>query len=147
MEALRFLVVSGVGVVADIGIAWLLSAGLGLPIWLSATIGFAVAATLNYALHRGWTFRQASAMAEPARLLRYLMALGLTLAARLLAVLGFGMMLGANAQPLAVLVPSVAVSFAVSFVAAKLLVFRNDQARDAGLPKQCPWTGMCPAMN
>jgi putative flippase GtrA len=129
MEFLRFLSVSVLGVAVDIGIGWLL-ASLGLPLWLAAAVGFAVAAALNYALHRGWTFQQAGGMAERSRLLRYLLSLGLTFATRIVAVLGFGALFGPSAPPLAVLLPSVALSFAVSFLATKFLVFRDGEKRD-----------------
>ncbi len=128
---MRFLSVSVLGVAVDIGTAWVL-ASLGAPLWLAAAIGFAAAAGLNYGLHRGWTFQQAGGMAERARVLRYLASLGLTFGARMLAVLGFGALMGAAAPPLMVLLPSVAVSFVVSFVATKFLVFRDGEKRDAG---------------
>lgn len=124
MEFLRFLTVSVLGVGVDLGISWLLATA-GTPLWIAAAAGFATAAVLNYALHRGWTFQHTEGMAEPARLLRYLASLGLTLAARMAAVFGISALLGPDAKPLAVLIPSVAVSFAVSFLASKFLVFHT----------------------
>lgn len=123
MEFLRFLTVSVLGVGVDLGLGWLLAAA-GTPLWLAAALGFAVAAALSYVLHRGWTFQDAAGMAKPTRLLRFLASLGLTFAARMVAVFSIGAMLGPDTNPLAVLVPSVAISFAVSFLAAKFLVFR-----------------------
>ena len=130
MEFLRFLTVSVLGVGVDLGLSWSLATA-GTPLWIAAAAGFAVAAVLNYVLHRGWTFQAASGMAEPTQLLRYLGSLGLTLAARMAAVFGIGTLLGPDAKPLAVLVPSVAISFAISFLAAKFLVFRTTKG-DAG---------------
>lgn len=127
MEFLRFFTVSVTGVLVDVGLAWLLATALGAPLWLAAAVGFTVAAALNYVLHRGWTFQRASAMAEQARLLRYLAALGLTFVARMAAVNGFGALLGPEPPPLAVLLPSVAVSFAVGFLATKFMVFGGDE--------------------
>ena len=132
MEFLRFLVVSVTGVLVDIGIGWLLASALGAPLWLAAATGFAVAAGLNYLLHRSWTFQQTSAMAEQARVLRYLASLGLTFMARMATVVGLGALLGPNVSALMVLVPSVGVSFVVSFLATKFLVFHSGKKGTAG---------------
>jgi putative flippase GtrA len=131
MEFLRFFTVSATGVLVDVGIGWLLASALGAPLWLAAASGFAVAAALNYVLHRRWTFQHAGGMAEHTRLLRYLGALGLTFVARMAAVSGLSALLGPEVQPLAVLVPSVAISFAVSFLATKFMVFRGGENGDA----------------
>ena len=132
MEFLRFLVVSVAGVLLDIGIGWVLASALGAPLWLAAATGFAVAALLNYLLHRGWTFQQARGMAEHARVLRYLAALGLTFVARMAAVLGIGALLGPEVSAPVVLVPSIGISFAVSFLATKFLVFHSGKKGTAG---------------
>ena len=126
MEFLRFVIVSVVGVVVDLGMSWAL-AHAGVPLWVAAVAGFAVAATLNYVLHRRWTFGGVQAGPERARVIRYLGALGLTLGARLVAVFTLGAVLGPQAHPMAILLPSVAFSFAVSFIATKFMVFRKGQ--------------------
>jgi putative flippase GtrA len=132
MEFLRFLTVSVIGVLVDIAIGWLLSTTMGVPLWLAAAVGFATAAMLNYVLHRGWTFQRTVGMAEPARLLRYIATLGLTFVVRIVAVTSLSALFGPEAPALLILVPSVGISFAVSFLATKFLVFHSDDegARD-----------------
>ena len=51
MEAARFLAVAVAGLILDLAVAWSAARYLGLPLWLAAALGFAVAAAMNYALH------------------------------------------------------------------------------------------------
>ena len=67
----RFFVVSLGGVIVDIAIGWALVELFGLPLWLGATVGFAVAAAGNYAAHELWTFRAAGAGLSARRALQY----------------------------------------------------------------------------
>lgn len=127
MQFLRFLAVSVLGVGVDLGASWLF-ATLGAPLWLAASLGFGLAALLNYLLHLRWTFQT---NATPAQATRYAAGLGLTYATRIGAVLVIGHMRGPDAPALWVLVPAVGISFIVSFLANKFLVFQNStQKRD-----------------
>lgn len=63
---------------------------------------------------------------------RYLMSLGLTAAVRLLAILGFERLFGAGQGALAVLLPSVALSFCASFLLARSWVFAEPADQGEG---------------
>ena len=66
MDVLRFIVVaSRQAVILDIGIAYVLARGFGIPLWLAATAGFVVAALVNYVLHELWTFGSADSQFRP----------------------------------------------------------------------------------
>ena len=75
MEAVRFFAVAVAGLVLDMAVAWSAARLLGLPLWLAAATGFAVAATMNYVLHELWTFRHGARRLSAGRVLRYAMAL------------------------------------------------------------------------
>ena len=132
MLSLRFLVVSGVGVALDVGLGWYLATGLDLPLWLAGAVGFMAAALLNYLLHEAWTFWGGQNRRSFGRFGRYLMSLGLTAAVRLLAILGFERLFGAGQGALAVLLPSVALSFCASFLLARSWVFAAPADRGEG---------------
>ena len=85
-EALRFFAVSVAGLVLDLAVAWSAARLFGLPLWLAAATGFAVAAAMNYALHELWTFRAGARQLSAGRALRYGAALAATLAGRVAAV-------------------------------------------------------------
>lgn len=132
MQSVRFLAVSGVGVALDIGLAWSLVTGLGLSLWLAGALGFLAAALLNYLLHEAWTFWGGQNRRSFGRFGRYLMSLGLTAAVRLLAILGFERLFGAGQGALAVLLPSVALSFCASFLLARSWVFAEPADQGEG---------------
>jgi len=132
MLSLRFLVVSGVGVALDVGLGWYLATGLDLPLWLAGAVGFMAAALLNYLLHEAWTFWGGQNRRSLGRFARYLMSIGLTAAVRLAAILGFERMLGAEQGALAVLLPSVALSFCASFLLARSWVFAETADQQDG---------------
>ena len=118
----RFFVVSLGGVIVDIAIGWALVELFGLPLWLGATFGFAVAAAGNYAAHELWTFRAAGAGLSARRALQYVGASALILMVRLAVVTALGA-LTEGAWTLAILVAGAGVSFFVNFAVSKLLIF------------------------
>lgn len=132
MQSVRFLMVSVVGVALDIALGWALATRLDLPLWLAGALGFATAALLNYLLHERWTFWGGRNRRSLGRFGRYLMSLGLTAVVRLLAILGFEWLLGADRGALAVLLPSVALSFCASFLLARSWVFAEPADQRGG---------------
>ncbi|WP_136637808.1 GtrA family protein [Pseudooceanicola onchidii] len=122
MELIRFFIVSLVGVLIDIGIAWFLSVTLALPLWFCAAIGFTLAAVSNYALHESWTFRQQNAKLSGRRGVQYFGAALTTLLMRLAVVAALERTLGPD-WSLAILIVGAGVSFFVNFALSKFLVF------------------------
>lgn len=122
MEAARFFVVSVVGLVLDLGVAWSAARLLGVPLWLAAAAGFVVAAGLNYALHELWTFRSGARQLSVVRALRYGMALVATLAARVASVAALVAVFG-DSHALPVLVAGAGISFCVNYLVSKYFVF------------------------
>ncbi len=122
MEILRFFGVSVLGVVIDLAIAWSAAQLLGLPLWLAAAIGFALAAGGNYALHERWTFRREGAALSRRRGVQYLAVSVVTLLTRLAVVIALERALGGD-WPLAILIAGAGVSFFVNFFLSKFLVF------------------------
>lgn len=132
MQPVRFLAVSVIGVALDVGLGWYLATGFGLPLWLAGALGFMAAALLNYLLHEAWTFWGGQNRRSFGRFGRYLMSLGLTATVRLAAIVGFEQVLGAGQGALAVLLPSVALSFCASFVLARSWVFADPADQGEG---------------
>ncbi|HUZ83607.1 MAG TPA: GtrA family protein [Gaiellales bacterium] len=55
LELIRYCVVGGSGYAVNLGVFWL--AGHRVPYLVAFVIAFVVAATSNFVLNRGWTFR------------------------------------------------------------------------------------------
>lgn len=123
-ELIRFTTVAVAGLVVDIALAWTLAVPFGLPLTPSAAAGFAAGATVNYLLHETWTFRQGARQLSATRALRYLGALGLTLAVRLAAVAVLGRLMPDPGLEIVILLLATGLSFFANYAASKFLVFR-----------------------
>ncbi len=121
-ELMRFLVVTVLGVALDLAIAMALHSGLGVPLWIAATIGFAVAATANYVIHQTWSFRSGPRSLSARRAALYALVALATLAVRVGIVTLLDRAL-AGAYPLAILLGGAGGSFVVNFALSKYLVF------------------------
>jgi putative flippase GtrA len=131
MEAARFFAVAVAGLALDLGVAWFAARLMGLPLWLAATLGFIVAAVVNYALHELWTFRDGARRLSGGRALRYGAALAATLGARVATVAALAALVG-NSHALPVLLAGAGVSFFVNYMISKHFVFRPEsRARDS----------------
>jgi putative flippase GtrA len=133
MEAARFFAVAVAGLALDLVVAWSAARFLGLPLWLSAAVGFALAAAMNYALHELWTFRHGARRVSAGRALRYAMALAATLASRVATVAVLAVMFG-EGKALLVLLAGAGVSFGVNFLISKFFVFRTGPDPEDLLP-------------
>lgn len=123
MEATRFFAVAVAGLIVDLAVAWSAAHFLSMPLWLATSIGFVVAAAMNYALHELWTFRAGAQRLSAGRALRYGAALAATLAARVATVAVLAAILG-SACALPVLMVGAGVSFCVNYLISKHFVFR-----------------------
>jgi dolichol-phosphate mannosyltransferase len=119
--------VSAIGVIVDICIAYFLASVLGVPLWIAATIGFILAATANYAGHELWTFRGGERRLSGVRSLQYLGVAGLTLATRLLVLDLLVGRFGTN-HLLAIIIGATGISFLVNFSMSKFMIFRRATA-------------------
>ncbi len=124
MEASRFLIVSIIGLVFDIAVAWVASRYFGLPLWLAAIIGFCMAATLNYVLHELWTFRDGVQRLSVWRAMRFAFGVVGTLLVRVGAVALLARALS-ESHALAILTAAAAISFFINFLVSKHFVFRQ----------------------
>ena len=125
-ELARFLAVTVLGVILDLVIAFALHTGLGVPLWLAAATGFALAAGVNYVIHQTWSFRSGPLSARRAGL--YALVALATLAVRvgIVALLDRAL---PGAWPLAILVAGAGGSFVVNFVLSKFVVFAPEAER------------------
>lgn len=123
-EFLRFFTVTVLGVVLDIAIAYTLVKGFGVTLWLAATIGFVIAASVNYVVHQLWSFQGGSRQLSLARAAKYGGVALATLAARIAVVAALDAALGGQ-QPLLILICGAGVSFFVNFGLSKLFVFNE----------------------
>lgn len=136
----RFGLVSALGVAVDLSVAWTLSYLLGVPLAIAATIGFTVAALLNYALHERWTFGGGNGLSALRGGL-YLLTAGVALATRLAAVVALQAMFSlGRGQELVALVPAVGLSFSVNYLLSKYGIFRGSAATVAQAPSALPDT-------
>lgn len=125
-ELLRFGIVTVLGLMIDLSVAWSLARLAGLSLPLAALFGFLVAAGFNYVLHELWTFAARGEKVSARRGMVYLAGLSLPLATRLavVSVLSSYVFPGSAAQ-LPVLVVAVGCSFVVNYVFSKYVVFRS----------------------
>ncbi|QDH33582.1 GtrA family protein [Porphyrobacter sp. YT40] len=125
-ELARFFAVTVLGVILDLAIAFALHAGLGVPLWLAAAIGFTLAASANYVIHQSWSFRSGPLSARRAGL--YALVALATLGVRVVIVALLDRMLP-GAWPLAILVAGAGGSFCVNFGLSKFVVFAPEAER------------------
>jgi putative flippase GtrA len=121
-ELVRFFVVTVFGVVVDLAIAFALHTGLGVPLWLAAAIGFALAASANYVIHQTWSFRRGPRSLSARRAGLYAAVALATLAVRVAIVALLDRVLADNLA-LAILVCGAGGSFFVNFALSKFVVF------------------------
>lgn len=121
-EFARFFAVTVLGVVLDIAIAYGLHEALGTPLALAATIGFVIAAGVNYVVHQTWSFQNGSRRLSLARALKYAATAGITLAARIAVVAALAHQFG-DSFALPILIAGAGVSFVVNFTLSKFVVF------------------------
>lgn len=121
-ELIRFFAVTVLGVVLDIAIAYALAVHFGLALWLAATIGFVMAASVNYVAHQLWSFRAGPRQLSASRALKYAIAALATLAARVAVVALLDRALGGE-PGLLILICGAGVSFFVNFGLSKFVVF------------------------
>lgn len=125
-ELLRFLVVTVLGVILDLAIAFGLHTGAGVPLWLAAAIGFTLAAGANYVIHQIWSFRSGPLSLRRAGLYALVALVTLAVRVAIVAVLERAL---AGAWPLAILVAGAGGSFCVNFVLSKRVVFAPGEER------------------
>jgi putative flippase GtrA len=125
-ELVRFFVVTVLGVILDLAIAFALHQWAGVPLWLAAATGFTLAASANYVIHQSWSFRSGPLSLRRAGL--YALVALATLAVRVAIVALLDRMLP-GAWPLAILVAGAGGSFCVNFALSKCVVFAPAEER------------------
>jgi len=128
-EMLRFFIVTVLGVVLDIAIAYGLHELAGLPLALAAVIGFMCAASANYILHQLWSFQSSSGRLSASRAAKYGLVAGLTLVARV-SVVAMLAAYFAGQYVLSILICGAGVSFFVNFALSKFFVFADPPSEE-----------------
>ena len=125
-DAIRFGLVSVVGLIVDISVAWGLAAMAGVPLLLAVVAGFATGAIVNYFLHEFWTFKAVTSKVSALRGVSYLVVVMLTLGARLAIVALIDRSgLTTILHKLPTLLIATGFSFFVNYVLSKYLVFKR----------------------
>ncbi|MEP0393481.1 MAG: GtrA family protein [Erythrobacter sp.] len=127
-EVLRFFVVTVLGVILDIGIAYALHEQGDVPLAWAAVIGFVCAATMNYVLHQLWSFQGGTGALSFARAAKYAAVAGVTLGVRVMVVALLAIWTG-GAYALLILICGAGVSFFVNFTLSKCFVFERNSAQ------------------
>jgi putative flippase GtrA len=117
-EALRYFVVVALGLGVDVGLAWVLSHGFGLPLVLCAAMGFLTGVAVNYVLFEYWVF--ATRRLSWLRLGKAYVAAQGAFAVRLASVWLLSRLL--PDKHLAVLVIAAGLSFVVNFALVRLFL-------------------------
>jgi putative flippase GtrA len=120
----RFLAVSVLGLVLDLGLAWLLAVKVGLALSAAAAIGFLAAAVFNYLMHEIWTFRTGVVQVSARRGGLYALALGVTLVVRVGTVALLERMWLVEGREFAVLLAATGLSFLANYMLSRNVVFR-----------------------
>lgn len=126
-QLVRFFAVTVLGVILDLAIAYALHQWVGVPLWLAAAIGFALAASANYVIHQTWSFRSGPLSLGRAGLYAGVALATLAVRVGIVALLEWVL---PGAWPLAILVAGAGGSFCVNFVLSKWVVFapKEEQA-------------------
>lgn len=125
-ELVRFFVVTVLGVILDLAIAFALHEWAGVPLWLAAATGFAIAAGANYVIHQTWSFRSGPLSLRRAGLYAGVALVTLAVRVGIVALLDRAL---PGAWPLAILVAGAGGSFCVNFVLSKRVVFAPEGER------------------
>ena len=128
-EILRFLLVTVLGVVLDIAIAYALHELAGVPLALAALVGFVCAASANYVLHQLWSFQSGVRKLSIGRAGKYAAVAGITLLARVAVVAVLAAYLEGQFA-LLILICGAGVSFFANFTLSKLFVFADPPAQE-----------------
>ncbi|MEL7097307.1 MAG: GtrA family protein [Pseudomonadota bacterium] len=131
-EGVRFLCVSIFGVLIDLSIAFGLATYASAPLWIAATVGFLVAALVNYGIHELWTFRQGARALSMTRSLKYLTVSTVTLLSRIAVVVPLEHLL--PNRTLVILLCGAGVSFFVNFALSKFVVFASSSTETKTSP-------------
>jgi putative flippase GtrA len=125
-EAIRFFLISLMGLGIDIGVAWALIAFGGAPDPVAAVVGFSIATVTNYFGHQFWTFRNGERRASLGRFMAFAGVVLSALAVRLLVLDWVGPLLPGSGLTVPIRLGLAAVaSFFVSFLMSKFLVFER----------------------
>lgn len=116
----RFFAVTVLGVILDLAIAFALHQWAGVPLWLAAATGFAIAAGANYVIHQTWSFRSGPLSLRRAGLYAGVALVTLVVRVGIVALLDRAL---PGAWSLAILVAGAGGSFCVNFVLSKWIVF------------------------
>ena len=121
----RFFIVTAVGLLLDISLAWLLVRYVGLPLTLAAACGFMTAVAFNYLLHEIWTFARAGKGISLNRARQFLAVQGLALMIRLsfISLLEHASTVGSN--ELIVLGLSSILTFGITLLTSTRSIFRS----------------------
>lgn len=129
-EMLRFLLVTVFGVLLDIAIAYALHELAGVPLALSAVVGFVCAASANYVLHQLWSFQRGVRKLSLVRAAKYAAVAAITLVARVAVVAALAAYFEGQFA-LLILICGAGVSFFVNFTLSKLFVFADPPAQES----------------
>lgn len=121
-QLLRFFVVTVLGVIIDLAIAFALHSFAGVPLWLAAAIGFTLAAATNYVIHQAWSFGGGRDSLSARRAALYGGVALVTLAVRVGIVAALERAVPGT-WPLVILVAGAGGSFFVNFGLSKYVVF------------------------
>lgn len=127
---LRFVAVLVAGLVIDLGSAWGLTNIVGLPIVLSAVIGFLAGAVFNYILHELWTFRSSESHLSVRRAALYLSLMLLILGVRLAIITVLSPVLSGPVGSLLLLIAAAGVSFVVNYLVSRFIIYRRRSHTD-----------------
>lgn len=125
-QFVRFFAVTVLGVILDLAIAFALHRWAGVPLWLAAATGFAIAAGANYVIHQTWSFRSGPLSLRRAGLYAGVALVTLAVRVGIVALLDRAV---PGAWPLAILVAGAGGSFCVNFVLSKWVVFAPEGER------------------
>ena len=124
-KGLRYLVVVIGGFIVDLSIAWTTHEFYDLDLVAAAALGFVVATCLSYFAHEFWTFRSPGSTYSTARLTKFAIGAGATLATRLFLVALSAPLSGFPLDSLARLLFAFGGSLGVGFLINRLLVFTS----------------------
>ena len=135
LELTRFGMVTVLGLVVDLVVAWTFAVVFFVSLPMAAAVGFGCGALLNYLLHRIWTFRGGQEASSHRQLTLYMIVLMVVLTVRIIGVAVLTLIIGdPRGYELPILVAATAASFVVNYFLSKYVVFRNEN-KSENLPR------------
>lgn len=126
----RYLAVVVGGAVTDISIAWLIHELLGVPLIVSAALGFILSMTICYFVHEFWSFERPQSAVSARRFVKFVMGSAATFTTRLAVIWLTSTLVALPGGSIMQLLFAAGVSLVVGFLLNRGVVFTDEPSEE-----------------